>query len=103
MLDRRQHIEQLSESLGIPFTFVDAITTDDPVVPWILQRLQADDEQAERTGESLANLSQENVYGEDHDLTWYVAGFSVDRTHHALMSSECNMHYLSAICPIASQ
>jgi hypothetical protein len=51
--DRRAHMEKLSAALGLPFTFMSAISTGHSVVPWILERLLDDQEQAEHTASGL--------------------------------------------------
>jgi hypothetical protein len=63
-------MESLSEALGIPFTFINAVTTQQPVVPFILENLLLDQDRADEAGLSLSNLSQETIWGTDGDLTW---------------------------------
>lgn len=56
--DRRMHMTGLARALGVEMTFVDAITTENPAVPFILDRLLEDQVRAEKEGgpERLADL-----------------------------------------------
>jgi hypothetical protein len=63
-------MESLSSALDIPFTFINAVTTEEPVVPFILDNLFLDQERAGHGGASLSNLSQQTGWGLKGDLTW---------------------------------
>lgn len=71
LVDRRQHMSRLAAALNISITFVEGVVSENPVVPWIMERLL--DEQI--AGESLEiherfEMVQERKWGEKGGLTW---------------------------------
>lgn len=64
-------MEKLSAALGLPFTFVDAISTSHSVVPWILERLLDEQDAAETAPGGLEAHDFDDVWA-GHGESWCV-------------------------------
>ena len=68
--DRRRHMARLAAALDIRITFVGGLLSENPVVPWIMERLLDEQIAGESFVGPLEDMPQEKRWGEKGGLTW---------------------------------